>query len=211
MPLLSVPSATSPTPQSPTYRANSIDLCSGVSQNDSGNSLRCAGISCQQGLGCPKHPRVSAVYRRMRHRTSGDTESITAREDNPPYHSQSSKWLAFLTTARQKAKRCQQLFRMFEWIVKEIVLVFVLSPNVVFRKTEARAPLASGLHDARPGLRLLPSCHLRPPFTSLPGPPSCPVQKQMVCRGSSAPGPCLILLRLRNPLRFRALNYCRLL
>ncbi len=46
----------------------------------------CARIPCQQGLRCPRHPRLSALYQRARSRSSGSTESPKATEDDPPCH-----------------------------------------------------------------------------------------------------------------------------
>jgi hypothetical protein len=43
-------------------------------------SLQCAGLACREGLGCPKHPNLSAYYRRRR-----NPESLEAEADNALY------------------------------------------------------------------------------------------------------------------------------
>lgn len=82
-PSLSLSSAAFPIPQSSTCRAGSVDLCSAMPQNDSGHSLQCVGISCRQGLGCPRHPGLSSRA------NGGNAESPKA--NNPLCHSQSPR------------------------------------------------------------------------------------------------------------------------
>lgn len=81
------PSPTQPSRQTSTYRAGSVDRFSTPSQDDSGRSLQCAGVSCLQGPGCPRHPRPPAIYKNTLDHVSGDAESPQPKVDNALCHS----------------------------------------------------------------------------------------------------------------------------